>query len=133
MCQQRRTSWTREQIRSARRVNLAPLLRRRGFTLLEHSNGNYEIGEHPGIIVKDSYWNRPEHDNCGNTIDFFVDVLGMSFSNAMQEILGQPVGNIPPAIPSHAETPGEDARSERDYSDAKPDQTLVIRSKSVRP
>jgi hypothetical protein len=109
--------------------------------LLEHSNGNYEIGEHPGIIVKDSYWNRPEHENCacpehrrgGNTIDFFVDVLALPFSMAMQEILGQPAGNIPPAIPSHAETPGEDARSERDYSDTKPDQTLVIRSKSVRP
>ncbi len=87
MCQQRRTTWSRDQIRSARRVDLAPLLRQRGFALLERSADNYTIREHPGIIVKQWYWNWPEQDKCGNTIDFLVDVLGMSFSNAMREIL----------------------------------------------
>ena len=34
----------------------------------------------------DSYWGWPERHLAGNAIDFFVQVLGLSFSEAMRQI-----------------------------------------------
>jgi len=42
----------------------------------------------PGLIVKESYWRWPQRNLAGNTIDFFVQVLGMKFHNAMRQITG---------------------------------------------
>jgi len=44
----------------------------------------------PGLIVKDSYWRWPERDRAGNAIDFFVQVLGLSFHDAMRQITSGP-------------------------------------------
>ena len=78
--------WAREQIRAARLAPLVPLLQRRGLLLVERDAGNYELPAHPGLIVKDSYWRWPERDLAGNAIDFFTQVLGMSFHDAMRAI-----------------------------------------------
>lgn len=90
----RRTPWTREQIQAARRASLPELLRTKGFHLRETGGGNYRIGEHPRVVVKDSYWREngteqaasPEPCRGGNAIDFCVVVLGMSFNQAMEAI-----------------------------------------------
>jgi hypothetical protein len=37
-------------------------------------------------IVKDSYWRWPDRNLAGNAIDFHVQVLGMSFHDAMRHI-----------------------------------------------
>ena len=81
--------WTRQQIRAARRAPLAPLLQRRGLQLLERPADNFEVAAYPGLLIKDSYWRRPERNLAGNAIDFFVQVLGLSFNNAMGQIMGQ--------------------------------------------
>ena len=78
--------WSREQIRSSRRVELAPLLRRRGLTLYDRRDGNWEIGEYQGLLLKASYWRWPDRNLAGNTIDFYTKVLGVSFNDAMREI-----------------------------------------------
>lgn len=80
--------WTREQIRAARLAPLVPLLQRRGLQLRERDAGNYEAAAHPGLIIKDSYWRWPERNLAGNTIDLFVQVLGMNFHDAMRAITG---------------------------------------------
>ncbi|MCI0538116.1 MAG: hypothetical protein L0Z50_23160 [Verrucomicrobiales bacterium] len=80
--------WSREQIRAARLAPLVPLLQKRGLQLVEHDAGNYELPAYPGLIVKDSYWRWPERDLAGNAIDFFTQVLGMSFHDAMRQITG---------------------------------------------
>ena len=80
--------WTREQIRAARLAPLVPLLQRRGLILVEREAGNYELPTHPGLILKDSYWRWPERNQAGNAIDFFTQVLGMSFHDAMRQITG---------------------------------------------
>jgi len=80
------TRWTREQIRSARQAPLLPLLQQRGLQLLELEAGNFELSAYPGLIVKDSYWRWPQRELAGNTIDFFVQVLGLSFNDAMRQI-----------------------------------------------
>ena len=85
-CPHRRTPWTRARIQSARRASLPELLSAKGFSLCKTGAGNYRIREYPGIVVKDSFWREPQTDRAGNAIDFFVDVLGMAFNQAMREI-----------------------------------------------
>jgi hypothetical protein len=41
-------------------------------------------------IVKDSYWRLAERNPAGNAIDFHVQVLGLSFQDAMRQITGEP-------------------------------------------
>ncbi len=80
--------WTREQIRAARLTPLVALLQRRGLLPVEREAGNYELPSHPGQILKDSYWHWPERNQAGNAIDFFTQVYGMSFHDAMRQITG---------------------------------------------
>jgi hypothetical protein len=80
--------WSREQIRAARLAPLVPLLQKRGLPLVQREAGNYELPAYPGLIVKDSYWRWPERDLAGNAIDLFMQVLGMSFHDAMRAITG---------------------------------------------
>jgi len=80
--------WSREQIRAARLAPLVPLLRRRGLQLVELPAGNFELAAYRGLLVKDSYWRWPERAMAGNAIDFFVQVLGLSFHDAMRQITG---------------------------------------------
>ena len=83
-----RTRWTPQQIRAARIAPLAPLLQKRGLQLLERPAGNLALPAFPGLILKDSYWRWPQRELSGNTIDFFVKVLGLSFADAMRQITG---------------------------------------------
>lgn len=78
--------WTREQIRAARMAPLLPLLRQRGFQLIELPAGNFELPAYKGLLIKDSYWRWPQRQLAGNTIDFFVQVLGLTFNDAMLQI-----------------------------------------------
>jgi hypothetical protein len=82
----RSVTWTKEEIRQARAVELAPLLQRRGIALRDRGGGNVEPEPYKGVFIKASYWRWPERDMAGNTIDFYVKVLGASFSDAMKEI-----------------------------------------------
>lgn len=88
MCLHRAKSrWSRDQIRAARKIELAPLLQKRGLALHDQGEGNLEIEQYNGLLLKAWYWRWPERDMSGNTIDFYVDVLGLSFNDAMKEIL----------------------------------------------
>jgi len=44
----------------------------------------------PGLIVKKSYWRWPERDLAGNAIDFFDQVLNLTFQDAMRQIIDEP-------------------------------------------
>jgi len=83
-----RPRWSREQIRAARVAPLLPLLRKRGLQLIEREADNFELSAYPGLLVKNSYWRWPQRDLAGNAIDFFVRVLGLSFHDAMRQIIG---------------------------------------------
>ena len=80
--------WTREQIRAARLAPLVPLLQKRGLSLRELPAGNFELTTQPGLLIKDSYWRWPERGLAGNAIDLLVQVLGLSFHDAMRQITG---------------------------------------------
>jgi hypothetical protein len=78
--------WSKEQIREARMIAIAPLLEKRGMHLIESGGGNYLIREHPGLIIKDSYWRHPERGAGGNAIDLLTQILRLSFNDAMLEL-----------------------------------------------
>jgi hypothetical protein len=78
--------WTREQIRDARLVPLAPFLEGRGLRLVETGGGNQHVSEYPGLIVKECYWRWPERGLSGNAIDLCTQVLGLSFHDAMRAL-----------------------------------------------
>ena len=80
--------WSREQIRAARLVTLVPLLEKRGLKFIAREAGNFILPAYPGLIIKDSYWRWPERKLAGNAIDFHVQVLGLSFHDAMRQITG---------------------------------------------
>jgi hypothetical protein len=81
--------WSREDIRAARMVELAPLLRRRGLALRDRGGENMEVEQYKGLVLKASYWRWPERELAGNAIDFYVKVLGTSFNEAMKELLAR--------------------------------------------
>jgi len=82
------TRWSRAQIRAARMAPILPLLQQRGLSVIERSEGNFELATAKGLLIKASYWRWPQHELAGNTIDFFVKVLGLSFNEAMRQITG---------------------------------------------
>jgi hypothetical protein len=79
--------WTREQIRAARITPLLPLLQKRGLRVRQLPAGNFEALAYPGLLLKECYWRWPERNLAGNAIDFFMRVLGLSFHDAMRQII----------------------------------------------
>ena len=79
--------WPHAQIRAARMVALAPLLEKSGLAFRDRGAGNLELLEYKGLIVKASYWRWPERALAGNAIDFYTNVLGVSFADAMRELI----------------------------------------------
>ncbi|MDD5343832.1 MAG: hypothetical protein PHW12_05360 [Smithella sp.] len=77
-------TWTKYQIRQARKIELAPLLSRLGFRLRPLQNGNTLVENYPDLIVKQHYWTWPTKEIHGNAIDFLVLVEKKSFHQAMQ-------------------------------------------------
>ena len=73
---------------AARLAPLPPLLHKCGLQLTELPAGNFELPAYPGLLIKESYWRWPQRNLAGNAIDFFVQVLGLSFHDAMRQICG---------------------------------------------
>ncbi len=80
--------WSREQIRAARLTPLLPLLQKRGLQLLEQGGAISSCPPFPAWSLKTAIGAGPRRARAGNTIDFFVQVLGLSFHQAMQQISG---------------------------------------------
>ncbi len=76
--------WSKSDIRRARKVDLAPLLIRKGIHLKELPNDNFLVPVYDDLAVKKSYWTWPSRDLHGNAIDFFTLVQGLPFSQAMK-------------------------------------------------
>jgi hypothetical protein len=82
-----RNKWSAEQIRNARQAPLKPLLESLGYRQQELENGNMEVHGLPKpIIIKEHYWHCPEDGTGGNAIDLLMQVMGMSFNEAMEKL-----------------------------------------------
>ena len=76
-------TWTKYEIQSARKLPLPLILRQNGFTLFELENDNYRLDPYNDFFIKENYWIWKSQNLHGNTIDFFVKVHNLSFSDAM--------------------------------------------------
>ena len=84
----RRSSWTKAEIRRARRTPLKPVLEALGYRLQPRPNGNYILlGVAEEVVVKDHYWICTDNGKAGNAIDFLIGQRGMSFSGAIEHLL----------------------------------------------
>jgi hypothetical protein len=107
--------WKRDDIRSARRKHLKPILESLGYRLRPLQNGNYEVtGLAREIVIKENYWvctdgqsaACPERSREGNSIDFCTKILNMSFNQAMKVIM----------LDTSYDMTGSNVRSHRDKS-----------------
>ena len=89
-------TWTREQIRSARQTHLKPVLESLGYRLMPLKNNNYEVcglsrdkvrGMACTVVIKLNYWTCTDDQRSGNVIDFCMQILNMSFNQAMNIIV----------------------------------------------
>ena len=80
-------TWTKSDIRNARKKQLAPILRARGIQLKPMPAGNFLLVEYDDLLVKESYWRWPSRNIDGNAIDFFMTVEGKTFNQAMQVLI----------------------------------------------
>jgi hypothetical protein len=81
------TTWSKSQIRSARKAALLPLLKARGRPIIELHDDNWAVAGSRDLIIKDHYWRCTATGRCGNAIDYLMTVEGMSFNDAMQSIM----------------------------------------------
>ena len=80
-------TWSKTEIRQARKLPLAPLLQKHGVPLRELLNQNFLVLSHGDLTVRDSFWIWKSHQLQGNTIDFFTMVEKLSFAQTMQLLL----------------------------------------------
>ena len=88
------------------------MLRRRRQRI-ESPDGNFTLANHPGLLIKECHWRWPERNRAGNTVDFFMRVLGEPFHDAMRHIriCGTPQPLLGPAMPSAGEPMNEESGS----------------------
>jgi len=86
-------TWTKSAIRRARKADLVSILTDRSYRLYPLGNGNFRILPDPddphapaGVIVKNNFWIWSEKNIAGNAIDFFTQIEGKSFHQAMEII-----------------------------------------------
>jgi hypothetical protein len=100
--------WTKNQIRQARKIELAPLLRQLGCRLHPLQNGNLLVQNYPDLVVKQHYWTWPAKNIQGNAIDFLVLVEGKTFHQAMQILMNQRPEQDKRTVPVRSHTPDND-------------------------
>ena len=105
-------TWTKSDIRAARKADLVDILTDRSYLLYPLDDGNFRVLPDPddparpsGIVIKQNYWIWPDRDLSGNTIDFFVLVEGKTFHQAMEIIRGA----------SHYDSPERKIPEDRGY------------------
>ena len=101
--------FSNEQLADAKRTDLEALLRRRGETL-QHSGGEYRwvrrdsSGEHDSITIRGNSWFDHKNQIGGDAIGFLQEFDGLSFREAVAELIGdEPTANRNP-VPHYEPT-----------------------------
>ena len=77
-------NWSKNDIERARTTDLALVLAQQGFTLRELPANTFLVTEYRGLVIHGHNWLWKAHHLHGNTIDFFVVLLGHTFDEAMR-------------------------------------------------
>ncbi len=76
--------WSKSEIQQARKLPLAPILSQRGIRLRKLPGDNYKVEPYDDLFIKFNYWIWKSKSINGNTIDYFIHVENLSFSETMQ-------------------------------------------------
>jgi len=79
-------TYTLEQIRQARQVDLLRYLEKQGYELKKEGQ-NYRVAGQGGFLVQKNHWKQFSTDQGGNTLDFLIKMEGHSFKEAMEMLL----------------------------------------------
>lgn len=80
-----------ELIRQARRADLKYYFERRGHKLKrEGRKGHYRVEGNQGLIIKNNMFCQFGTGKKGNSLDCLVEVLGINFKEAVEELTGVP-------------------------------------------
>lgn len=92
----------KDQIRRARQANLVSYLTKKGYKLKpEPGKGeNYRLIGHQGLIIQGNHFFQFGGDKKGNAIDFLMQIEGMTFSQAVEDLLGYTYTAIPENVKS---------------------------------
>ena len=91
--------YTEEQIRRANEVDLVGFLSAKGERL-EKSGSEYRWKTHDSVTIRGNEWYRHSQGSGGGPINFLIEFYGMSFPDAVKELLG-------------GEKPGEDLKEHK--------------------
>lgn len=92
MATQMATQVSKEQIRQARTADIVAYLQACGLgENLQKEGVNYRFQGHQGLLIRDHYWYQHSTGQKGNAIDFCITFLGLSFTEAVQELTGKSV------------------------------------------
>lgn len=75
--------WTKSDIKNARKIFIAPILKKFGYRLVPLGFDNYKVSDFGNLIIKHNYFYWHDHKMKGNAIDYFVQIEKKSFNEAM--------------------------------------------------
>jgi len=73
----------KHKIIKARRANIEQYLKGKGEVLLKEGR-QYKVKEHSGLVVSGNKWYNHTILKGGNTLDYLIEVEGISFKNAVE-------------------------------------------------
>lgn len=101
--------YTDEQIQQAQSIDLLEYVRSRGFNC-EKQGQEYRIKGYGGLMInpnKNSFYIHSRQEGGVGAISFCEKVMGMSFKEAMQELVGGANGVFAKFVPQKSETISE--------------------------
>lgn len=87
---------TKEKIKAARQTDLVTWLQANGYPL-KNEGRNHRLEGYGGLVIKDNMWKQFSTKNGGNAIDFLTEILGLSFQDAVERLVGAegPLPEVP--------------------------------------
>lgn len=81
-------SYNKDKTIKARQVNLVDYCEYKDYELIpDGCEGNYRVKGYSGLIIEGNHFKWFGNNKDGNAVDFCVDVLGMKFKDAVEDLL----------------------------------------------
>ncbi len=100
-------TWTKDEVERARTRQIAPLLRDKGYRLVELPTGAVLLDGVKGLVIRGNAWVWPAQNLRGNAIDFFMSVEAKTFAEAMQLLCPDHAPRSPRRTAGHSDDDGE--------------------------
>ena len=83
--------WSKNDIRKARKIFIAPILKKIGYRLIPLGFDNFKVSDYGNLIIKHNYFYWHDRKMKGNAIDFFMLIEKKNFSDSMKILMNMKV------------------------------------------